>query len=37
MRKRMENLGGGFRLTSAPGQGTKLSFTVQVNSKHVPR
>jgi signal transduction histidine kinase len=37
MRKRMENLGGGFRLTSAPGRGTKLSFTVQVDSKHVPR
>jgi signal transduction histidine kinase len=31
MRRRMEHLGGGFSLTSAPGQGTKLAFTVSVN------
>ena len=32
MRKRMEALGGGFSLTSTPGQGTKLRFTVAVGS-----
>jgi ligand-binding sensor domain-containing protein/signal transduction histidine kinase len=37
MRKRMASLGGGFRLTSAPGQGTKLEFTVSVNSPRAPR
>jgi signal transduction histidine kinase len=36
MRKRMEHLGGGFRLASTPGQGTKLEFAVSVNSKPAP-
>jgi signal transduction histidine kinase len=36
MRKRMESLGGGFRLTSTPGRGTKLEFTVRVDSKRPP-
>jgi len=31
MRKRMAKIGGGFFLTSLPGQGTKLRLTVQVN------
>jgi signal transduction histidine kinase len=36
MRKRMEHLGGGFRLASTPGQGTKLEFTVRVDSRRAP-
>ena len=32
MRKRIEALGGQFHMASAPGQGTKLKFTVRVAS-----
>jgi signal transduction histidine kinase len=33
MRKRMAKIGGGFHLTSLPGQGTKLRLTVNVNGE----
>jgi ligand-binding sensor domain-containing protein/signal transduction histidine kinase len=36
MRKRINSLGDQFTITSAPGQGTQVSFTVKLNQKRLP-